>query len=111
MSAITLNFPDRCSPANFADSFIWIRTANARTRFAETREELDLILYSHATAGRLSHQIAADAKRNSSGEIAASNTSQCSNTPASLSSEMLMEPEGLVSVRKCRVNCDGHSKN
>ena len=109
-SAILLNFPEMCSPANLAACLTWNLMANARIRLAATCEELDLILYNQAMAAILSHQIATDANLSACLVTANSSTNQCSITPASSSSEIEMVPIGLASVTSLSQIEFGHSK-
>ena len=110
-SAILLNFPEISSPANLAASFTWNLIANAQIKLDAICEELDLILYNHAIAAMLSHQIATDANFSARLLTAISSTSQCSITPASSSSEMEMVPVGLASMTSLSQIELGHSRN
>ena len=87
-SARTLKIPEMCSTDGTAACRCWSLMANAQSMCAAILEELLRILYSHATAGRLSHHIATDSNLSDVLSTTYSNTNQLMKMPRSSKSEM-----------------------
>ena len=84
---------------------------NARSICAAMFEELLRILYSHATAGRLSHHIATDSNLSDVLSTAYSKTNQLMKMPRSSKSEIEMSPVGLASDTSRSEILVGHWRN